>query len=298
MNIDTPLDEHALDFFDDDAKRLVKEMLQAVTEHPNIYSNGFRVARSKTGDSFEYFLSNHGAPGPFRNNQRLQTNIIDTLVFHRIAGPRINPNWPQEFRSFTDAALGWYRTYGRISPDDIRKAIGQLLRQQTRGSQGRFVRFDAEAVAEAIGTTPELVSEHFQTLCDVGLIERRPIGDGEYGVLGLSKPNGVLWAERGYPPIQTLGNQTITVMIDLHVEIHNIIEQARATEVSEELKREFEALLRRAEEELEKPAGQGRFQRIKDLVDFAADVKEFVPLVGRLAAEHGDKIQQMTDAAM
>jgi hypothetical protein len=38
-----PLDENALDFLDDDSRRLVKEMLKAIVEHPEIYDNGFTV---------------------------------------------------------------------------------------------------------------------------------------------------------------------------------------------------------------------------------------------------------------
>ena len=159
---------------DDNAKRLVKEMLEAVVVHPDIYQNGFQVTRSNVDDgSFTYVLATYGGPGRFRNGQRLATDITEQLRFHHIAGAKRNPQWIDPFHSFTDAALEWYRTYGRTSPDDIRKAIGQLLRQETRGSQGHFVRFDAEAVAEKIGTTPALASEHFQTLGDVGLIERK-----------------------------------------------------------------------------------------------------------------------------
>ena len=86
----TPLDEHALDFLDGDARRLVRAMLKAVVEHPDIYTNGFSVTRRGDG-SFEYLLGGHGRPGPFANPQRLNSNITDTLVFHGIAGPKVNP---------------------------------------------------------------------------------------------------------------------------------------------------------------------------------------------------------------
>ncbi len=293
----TPLDEHALDFLDPEARRVIKEALKAVVEYPDIYDNGFHLRPDREGGGFAFFLANHGSSGPFTNYQGLPVNVMGALEFNGIAGPKVNPQWQKHFRSFTDAALEWHRTYGGIAPDEIRKGIGRTLKRQLGAAQGRFVEFDAEALATTVSTTPERINEQFQILCGVGLLETRRIGDGKIGVLGLSSPAGLLWAEQGYPPISSLSNQTINVTVDLHLEIRNIIEQARTTDLPEEKIRQFEALLHRAEEELEKPAGQGKFQRIKDLMGFAADTKEVVPLVGRLVAEHGDKIQQLVDAA-
>lgn len=89
----------------------------------------------------------------------------------------------------------------------------------------------------------------------------------EFGILGLTRPAGLLWAERGFPPIGSLDSPTIKVTIDLRVEIHNIIEQARAAELPEAMLLEFEGRLRRVQEELERPQGQGRFQRVKELME-------------------------------
>ncbi len=105
----TPLDSDALDLLNDDARRLVKEMLKAVVDHPTIYSNVFRVHRERDG-SFGYFLGGHGQAGPFTNNQRLPINIVDTLLFHDIAAHRVNSHWPKDFHRFTDAALEWQVT--------------------------------------------------------------------------------------------------------------------------------------------------------------------------------------------
>lgn len=289
----TPLDEYALDFLDDDARRLVKDMLKAVVEHSDIYSNGFSVQRQRDG-SFEYFLGKHGRPGPFTNSRRLPHNITDALVFHGIAGPKVNPQWPESFRSFTDAALDWQRRYGGPDADEVRKRIGRILRRQV-GDRPREYRI--EEVATEVGVSVDRVRKQTHVLLGVGLVERMLSGDMEFGVLGLTEPAGLFWAEGRFPPIHSLGSQTINVNLDLRFEIHNIIEQARAAEIPENLLLQFEARLKRVQEELEKPQGQGRFQRVRELMEFAANIKEVAPLAAGFVAAHGDKIHGFVDAA-
>ncbi len=288
----TPLDEYALDFLDDDARRLVKEMLKAVVEHSDIYSNGFSVQRQKDG-SFQYYLGNNGRPGPFTNNQRLPINITDKLVFHGIAGARVNPQWPDDRRSFTEAALAWQRTFGGLNPDEVRREIGQILYRRHDERAPTYYR--SEDIAHEIGVDPARVRRETILLIDAGLVERR-YGDGtEFGALYLTRPLGIRWAAGGSRPIGAI--DTPVVNVDLRVEIHNIVEQARATEIPENLLLQFEALLKRVQEELEKPQGQGRFQRVKELMEFAANIKEVAPLAAGFVAAHGDKIQDLVDVA-
>jgi hypothetical protein len=80
------------------------------------------------------------------------------------------------------------------------------------------------------------------------------------------------------------------------VQITTIIEQARSADISKAQLLQFEALLQRAAAELDKPQGKGRFEAIRDLVAFAANIKELVPLAGSFVAENGDKIQGLSDA--
>lgn len=199
--MDKPLDEYALDFIvDDDTKRLVKDMLKAVVDHPDIYSNGFEVKNLGNG-SFEYFLGGQGRPGPFLNSRRLPHNITDALVHYGIAGPKINPQWPDSFRSFTEEALEWQRRFGGPEPDEVRRRIGRLLERQL-GGQGREYRI--EEVAQEIGVSEERVRKEIHILVEAGFIERALGGDAEFGVLGLGRPTGVLWAAAGFPPIHTM----------------------------------------------------------------------------------------------
>jgi hypothetical protein len=60
---------------------------------------------------------------------------------------------------------------------------------------------------------------------------------------------------------------------------------------------ELEARLKRVQEELEKPKGQGRFQRVRELMEFGANTKEVAGFVARFIAEQSDRIQDLVDVA-
>lgn len=196
-----PLDEDALDFLNPEEQRLVKEMLQAIVEHPEIYNNGFSVSRSRDDTYYEYHLGNNQRPGPFRNRQRLPTNITDALVYHGLAGRKINPHWTDETKSFTEPILEWHRRYGGPNPDEVRKKIGRWLQRQVGGP---YREFEVDAVAEDIGISPDRVRTEIHMLLAAGLVEHYLGGDIEFGVLRLAEPRGILWAADDFPPIATL----------------------------------------------------------------------------------------------
>lgn len=194
------LDEFALDFLEPEEQRLVKEMLQAVVDHPDIYSNGFSVSR-RTDGLYEYHLGSNQRPGPFRNPQTLPTDIRGTLIYHKIAGRKIDRQWPDDFLSFTDDALAWCREYGGPSPDEVRKKLGRWLRKQIGGSYKEFV---VDAVSNEIGISPDRVHGEIHLLMAAGLVERHLRSDMEFGVLRLTESRGILWAAADFPPIPTL----------------------------------------------------------------------------------------------
>jgi hypothetical protein len=210
------MDEYSLDFLDPEAKRLVKEMLAAVVDYPDIHPNGFSV-RPAPGGGFRYFLGMHGGrPSPIQNPRDLSTNIVNLLIFHRIAGPKIDPQWPNHFHSFTEEALDWQRKYGGPNPDEIRRFIGRTIRRQPRGT---FAFFDAKAVATEFKVPEEQVREQTELLLAKGLLESLHMLDTDFGVLALTLPDGVLWAEKGFPSIHSLSSTNINVTVDVAVAV-------------------------------------------------------------------------------
>lgn len=285
------MDEYALDFLDPEAKRLVKEMLAAIVNYPDVHPNGFAVQRIRSG-GYHYSLARHGGgPSPFQDPQVLPTNIVEVLILHGIARPKIDPQWPERFRSFTEDALDWQRKYGGPSPDEIRRFIGRTIRRQPKGSTAFF---DAKAVATEFNVAEEQVQEQTQLLMATGLVESLHRSDTGFGILALTVPDGVLWAEKGFPSIHSLSSTNVNVTVD--VAVYNIIQQARAADIPEPTLMEFEARLKRVQEELDKPKGQGTFQRVRELMEFGANTKEVALLVSQFIASQSDRIQALVDA--
>lgn len=198
-DMDAPLDEHAFDFLEPAARRLVKDMLAAVVEHPDIHTNGFTVTRLRDGSGFDYFLGLRGGkPSPFQNHQRLPDNVAGPLLYHRIIQGKRDPQMPDGWYSFTDAAMDWHRRFGGPDPDEIRKRIGRFIRHSSPLSP---IMFRVPEVAAEIGVVEERVAEQTLLLLNLGLIEVLHRVDDGFGVLALSNPDGLLWAESGYLPV-------------------------------------------------------------------------------------------------
>lgn len=289
-----PLAEHALDFLDADERRLVKEMLRAVVEHPDIYDNGFSVSETRSGD-YEYHLANGNRVGPFTNRQRLKTDCSGKLVHYGFAGAKLNPQWPANFHSFSEQALEWHRRYGGPDPDEIRKRIGRYLREQET-AQGYIPPVHAQAVAAALGLPEAQASQQIRLLVGKNLLQVDHRGSGMgFGVLSFTA-DGMLWAERGFPPIDAAPSPVFNFALNLRVEVNAVIERAQERHSTPEQIEELKALLEAVRIELEKPAGQGRYQPVKDLIGTTADSATIFGVVLPFLNEHWDKIEQLAGA--
>jgi hypothetical protein len=151
------------------------------------------------------------------------------------------------------------------------------------------------AVSAEFNIPESKIRDQVRRLIGTGHVEEERSRPDDLGILRLTNPTGELWAERGFPPIY--GEDRVHVEVTVAVTVNAIIQQARDAGLSRETLLEFEALMRRAQEELEKPRGKGRFERITELMTFAANFKELAPLVGTFLTEHGDKIHGLVDAA-
>ena len=69
----------------------------------------------------------------------------------------------------------------------------------------------------------------------------------------------------------------------------------RAADVDPALLERYELLLRRVEEELEKPTGRGRLQTVHDLVETANQSKELLIPTAGFIANHADKIKTFVE---
>ncbi|MDQ3695353.1 MAG: toll/interleukin-1 receptor domain-containing protein [Chloroflexota bacterium] len=198
------LDKYALDVLDREpgAKALIKEMLAAYVEHPDIHVNSFQV-KNERGAGFSYFLGLHGGgrPSPFINNRRLANNIVPLLLFHGIAERSRVPNQPDGWYGFTDDVLSWHNQHGGPEPDEVRKRIGRWLQKQVGGPNREF---RVDEVAQEVGISPERVRHETNMLLSGRLVEQILSGDMEFGVLRLAEPHGIYWAAGEFQPIGNL----------------------------------------------------------------------------------------------
>jgi len=151
-------------------------------------------------------------------------------------------------------------------------------------------------MAQEVETSPKRLSREISVLTNAGFLERRKSSGSDLGLIRLAPPKGILWAAGDFPPIAGFGSHQTNVTVSVSVQVTAIIEQARNADISKEQLLQFEALMQRAAAELDKPKGSGKYEAIKDLVAFAANIKELVPLSGSFVAENADKIQGLADA--
>jgi hypothetical protein len=296
------MDEYILeDHLKPDEVRLVKEMLNAVVNHSDAFNNSFTVERTGLHAhirGYQYYLSpKGGATSPFRNKQVLPEDFSLVLFDLKFVETERGHNKSGSWFSFTNAALEWHRQYGGPDANEIRKRIGRILYREAGG--GRPKNYQSDDIAQEIGSTRERVKFEAEVLRRAGFIEHRykATSNTDLGNLMLTEPKGIVWATGGFQPIGDRIAQSVSVNVALQIEVKTIIEQARSADIPAELRERFEARIRRLEEELEKPEGEGNFEKVKDLVETANTSRELLGSIIPLLARHWDKIQSFADAA-
>jgi hypothetical protein len=291
------LDEYALDFLDEihpEAKRVIKQMLAAAVDYPNVHVNALSITPTRDG-GFDYFLGMQGGgTSPLQNHQRLPVYLREPLIHHGILGPKTNPQWTNSVSSFTDSAFEWHRTFGGPDDDEVRRRIGRVLYRHIGVVPPPYV-FDE--VAQSIGIPSPRVERETHVLMGSGFVESVLAGDREIGILALTRPLGIRWAAAGFPPIGSMDNVSLAVAVNLRVDVNTILQQTRGSGVDQALLDAFEVRLGRLEEELEKPDGEGSFEKVKDIVETANNSRQLLESLIPFMMKHWDKIQALSDAA-
>jgi uncharacterized membrane protein len=150
-------------------------------------------------------------------------------------------------------------------------------------------------VAQEIGCNIDRVRRETAVLIGAHLLERHRSHSEDLGLLRLTEPEGVRWAAAGFPPIGTLGSHHAKVSVSLQVEVRTVLQEVQTAAVDPTVLEQYELRLRRVEEELAKPDGQGRLQTVHDLVETANGSKDLlIPTLGFLAT-HADKIKTFAE---
>jgi hypothetical protein len=283
---------------DGEAVRLIMDMLKATVRYPQAHAAGFDVdvvwnGTNRTG--YSYFLGSSGGPSDpsFENYRKLSRDITPILRELEFITSSKYPNIKSGFWQFTPRALDWYRENSGPSDDEVRKKIGRIIAQTDPTNNWSY--YQAAKLAEEVEISPERLAREISVLTGGGFLERRKASGSDLGLIRFALPKGVLWAAADFPPIGTFGQQQTTVTVSLHVEVRTIIEQVQSSGLDPGLLEQYELRLRRVEEELQKPDGQGRLQTVHDLVETANGSKDLlIPTVGFLAT-HADKIKTFAE---
>lgn len=111
----------------------------------------------------------------------------------------------------------------------------------------------------------------------------------------LTKDRGVGWGNTGFPMAGSDQQVSVNLSVELKTEVWIALQEARAAEIPRELLDQFEARLRRVEEELEDP--EGRFEPVKEMMETANQSKELLGPAVKFMYRNWDKIQKLGETA-
>jgi len=206
---------------------------------------------------------------------------------------------------FGDSVLEWYRQNRRLNDHQIREIIGGKLYQRFQRG-GDNTDFDVEALAHELGSPVVRVRSQADVLVRLGYAVEPP-RSRIWSPGGAPPPpippyilhrfqlttEGHRWAAVQFPP-ETMGwGPNVTVHVDVHIAVSNVIEQSRRSEVDEETKKIFELYMRRIEEELRKPEGEGSIQPVKDALEVANNAKGLLGPHVTFMSQNWDKIERL-----
>ncbi len=197
------MDDQGLDFIrDPEARAVVRDMLAAVVDHPDIHRNLFRYQRQTDG-TWEYFVGQHrSGPAAFTQYIRLPINVVDLLVTRGWAEANRDPQFGAGWYSFTEKAVDWYRRNSGPSDDQVRTAIGRYFLRLEEREPNEPHRFDADAISQELGIDESRVTAQTHFLVNLGLLDDvGPKGTKMPKFYQLSRPDGFRWAATGFPPI-------------------------------------------------------------------------------------------------
>src|SRR5687767_9161967 len=141
------MDDQVFEFIEDRAARsLVKQMLAAVVDRPDLHLNRFQYHLAG-GGRYEYFLAETGAGSAFPQPARLDINVVPLLIGRGWVGPDTSGMSGPGWNSFTEEAIAAYRASKVPNNAGIRRAIGQYLVRQQEQFGGDVQIFRPEAIA-------------------------------------------------------------------------------------------------------------------------------------------------------
>jgi hypothetical protein len=281
-----------LSLLDPEQQALVRRMLAAVVDRPDLHANRIRVGACPGGRS-AYFVDQRGGGSAFPQAATLPVDVVAPLVGDGWMRPSPDPTTRDAY-AFTEHAVGWYCANSRPSEDEVRRRLGLHLYDAFARHGRRPQPFDVPAVAAQLGVSARDLTAQGHVLVAAGCAAAVPAPRGHPSLvqLRLTEPRGVAWAAAGCPP---LGQAAPHATVDVRRHARAVRDQARRARAPQGLRERFELPLRRLGEESETP--RGRDEPGGEAIATAVSSRELVGPRAGFQARNRDRVRSPGVAA-
>jgi hypothetical protein len=287
---------HPMSKWSKEDQELAKQLIGLVLDHPNHRVTAQRQKHPTSDHVFHYWvvLNDAGDPPSFPLPISGRKDILRTLVNIEMAKP-VEPNGGAV--RFTDMGIAWFVRETKPTSAEIQKHLMMALSNNFRAHRDSqdLNPIYLNEVAEKIGiTVTELIDEAY-VLKQMGMPRHSKYVPCqiENGGMAITK-EGITWVNDGFPDRNSM--MMVNINVNVHVDIMTAIQEVRsAPDVDPALKLQWEALMHRLEEELDKPKGQGSFETVKEAVEMANSSRQLLGVTIPFLYRHWDKIQSLID---
>jgi hypothetical protein len=187
---------------------------------------------------------------------------------------------------FRPTILAWYRQAYPLSDADAKAAIGKYFHELAVGDDDDEM-FNPDNISVATDLPVERVVSLVRSMVGAGILmdagRGRSFSEKRYKFT----QDGHRWFSGGCRPDFSFG-PSVTVNVEVHIQIDQVIHAIAELQIPEEQKRAYELTALKLQRELERD--NVTWDTTKDALDMAANAKEVaVPIITLLAA-HADKI--------
>jgi hypothetical protein len=257
-----------LKFLDEEAQRVVRQMLAAVADRPDLHIN-LVTCRNKGRGEWEYFVGQTGqGASAFPQLTRIRSNAFAPLVGHGFMEANRKPGYQEGAMCFTQAAIDWHHATKGPTDREVQQDLAKVLKRHRirERRQNESLPIDIPTVAAAIGVSEDRILDAAYELLDTERADGpETLGKTvEEGWFTLSDAGGA-WIESGFAA-QPVFNFTFN--FDFRFAIQATINSVQREDLPEQFR---DAFIEALEDLKEEPTAE----KLRNLVTFGADVGTF-----------------------
>lgn len=185
---------------------------------------------------------------------------------------------------FRPQILAWYREHNPPTNAQAKAAIGKYFHDLVVSGDEDY---EPDRIAAATDLPVDRVKTLVQSMESVGILQDSRLSRSSSAQRYKLTQDGHRWFASGCRDDFSFG-PTVTVNIDLHIQIDQVIHTIAEMQIPEEQKRAYELTALKLQRELEQD--NVTWDTTKDALEMAANAKEVAVPIITLLATHGNKI--------